>query len=296
VRELVLLSGKGGTGKTSLAASFAHLAAEGEIPIRAVIVDADVDASNLELVLEPVLLEDRAFEGGKVVVIDRDLCTGCMECMEVCRFEALHPSPDSPDLVMVDPISCEGCAACTHICPENAMHMEQEIAGSLYHSESRYGPLFHAALHPMQDNSGKLVMAVREMARAHVSGNGYDLILVDGPPGIGCPVISAVTGSDSALIVTEPGAAGVHDLKRIVETTEHFGVPTMVCVNKADIHPEGTEEIEAYCLERGIEVVGKIPFDDAVTTAMVEGVPVTASGNGPAARAIHHLWRRLIRL
>lgn len=293
--ELVVLSGKGGTGKTSLAASFAHLAAEGEIPIRVVIVDADVDASNLELVLEPVLSEQRDFEGGKVAVIDRDRCTGCMECIEVCRFDAIFPSPDSPDLVIVDPISCEGCAACMHICPEKAIHMEQEIAGSLYHSESRYGPLFHAALHPMQDNSGKLVMAVREMARAHVSGNGYDLILVDGPPGIGCPVISAVTGADSALIVTEPGAAGVHDLKRILEMTVHFGIPTVVCINKADIHPEGTDEIEAHCLERDIEVVGKIPFDDSVTRAMVEGLPVTASGNGPAAREIRRLWKRLIR-
>ncbi|MFC1529370.1 ATP-binding protein [Gemmatimonadota bacterium] len=295
MRELVLLSGKGGTGKTSLAASFAHLAAVGEIPVRAVIVDADVDASNLELVLDPVLLEDRAFEGGKVAVIDRDRCTGCMECMEVCRFEALHLSPDSPDLVTVDPVSCEGCAACMHICPENAVHMEQEIAGSLYHSESRYGPLFHAVLHPMQDNSGKLVMAVREMARTHVSNNGFDLILVDGPPGIGCPVISAVTGADLALIVTEPGAAGVHDLKRIVETTGHFSVPILVCINKADIHPEGTAEIKAYCLERNIEVIGMIPFDAAVTIAMIEGVPVTACGNGPAVREIHHLWKRLLR-
>lgn len=291
-----MLSGKGGTGKTSLAASFAHLAVEGEIPIRAVIVDADVDASNLELVLEPVLLKDRSFEGGKVAVIEGDRCSGCMECIEVCRFDALHPSVDSPDLVTVDPISCEGCAACMHRCPEQAVRMEQEIAGSLFHSETRYGPLCHAVLYPMQDNSGKLVMAVREMARTLTSGNGYDLILVDGPPGIGCPVISAVTGADSALIVAEPGAAGVHDLKRIVETTAHFDVPTVVCINKADIHPDGSAEIESFCLGRDIEIVGKIPFDDAVTTAMVEGLPVTARGNGPAAEEIHRLWRRLIRI
>ncbi len=295
MRELVILSGKGGTGKTTIAASFAHLASGGETPVRAVIVDADVDASNLELVLEPVLEGQRDFEGGKLAVIDRDLCTGCMECVAVCRFDAIVPSPGGPDLVSVDPISCEGCAACMHVCPEKAVLMEQQVAGSLYYSESRYGPLFHAALHPMQENSGKLVMAVREMARAHAGGNGYDMILVDGPPGIGCPVISAVTGADSALIVTEPGAAGVHDLKRILETAEHFSIPTTVCVNKADIHPEGTDEIEAHCRARDIEVVGRIPFDGSVTRAMVEGVPVTAREDGPAAGEIRRLWKRIVR-
>ena len=294
MKELVVLSGKGGTGKTSVTASFAHLAAEGDRPIRAVLVDADVDASNLELVLQPEVLKEQDFPGGKVAVIDPALCSGSLTCVEVCRFDAIITDPDHSDLVLVDPIACEGCASCVYQCPTEAIRMEQEIAGRLFHSESRYGPLFHASLWPAQENSGKLVMAVRKMARDHVEGDGYEVILVDGPPGIGCPVISSMTGTDLTLMVTEPGAAGIHDLKRILDTAEHFGIPAVVCINKADIYPEGTDEIEAYCREHDIPVIGKIPFDTSVTEAMVEGMPVTAWGDGPAAQEIRHIWEQLI--
>ena len=258
------------------------------------IVDADVDASNLELVLDPSLSEECDFAGGKVAVIDPDKCSGQLKCHEVCRFDAIVPIPGESTLVSVDSISCEGCGACVHCCPAGAIHMEQEIAGNLFHSESRYGPLFHAYLRPARENSGKMVTALRRMASAHADDNDYEIILVDGPPGIGCPVISAMTGADMALVVTEPGVAGIHDLKRMLETANHFSIPSMVCINKADIHPEGASEIESYCDERDIPIVGTIPFDASVTKAMVEGLPVTAWGDGPAALGMQHTWEQLV--
>lgn len=295
MKELVVLSGKGGTGKTSVTASFAHLAAEVDPRIEAVIIDADVDASNLELVLEPSVLESHDFTGGKVAVIDRDKCLGNLSCHQVCRFDAIISNSDDSGPVMVDPLSCEGCGTCVHSCPAKAIHLEQEIAGQLYHSESRYGPLFHAFLHPARENSGKMVMALKSMARTHVDGGHYGIILVDGPPGIGCPVISAMTGADLVLVVTEPGAAGIHDLKRVLETAEHFTIPTVVCINKADINPEGTREIEAYCDNNDIPVIGRIPFDTSVTEAMIERMPVTAWGDDSAARGIRHIWEQLMK-
>ena len=277
MKELVVLSGKGGTGKTSVTASFAHLAAEGNPLIKAVLVDADVDASNLELVLDPSLSEECSFAGGKVAFIDPDKCTGQLKCHEVCRFDAIVLVPGNTTQVEVDPISCEGCGACVHCCPTGAIHMEQEIAGNLFHSESRYGPLFHAYLRPARENSGKMVTALRRMASSFIDKSDYEIVLVDGPPGIGCPVISAMTGADMALVVTEPGAAGIHDLKRMLETAKHFTIPAMVCINKADIYPEGTREIESYCSETDIPVVGRIPFDASVTEASVLTSSFTAA-------------------
>jgi MinD superfamily P-loop ATPase len=290
MKQLVILSGKGGTGKTSVAAAFAHLAAEGDHPIRAILADADVDASNLELVLRPSVLEAHDFMGGGVATIDSEACEGCDLCIEVCRFDAITHA-DGEEAPAVDPITCDGCAACVFQCPTQAIHMEPQLAGQWFRSEGRYGPLFHAALRTAQENSGQLVTMVKQQARLLALDEGYALIIVDGPPGIGCPVISAASGADLALIVAEPTAAGMHDLRRVFQTTEHFGAPALVCVNKADLYPKGTAHIEAYCRVHGIEVIGHIPFDLTVTEAMVHGKPVTAyRPDAPASRAIIRAW------
>ncbi|MCX6028134.1 MAG: ATP-binding protein [Chloroflexi bacterium] len=294
MKQLVILSGKGGTGKTSVAAAFAHLAAEGGPPLRAVLADADVDAANLELVLSPQPLETHEFIGGPVAVIDPELCQGCGRCYDVCRFDAVLPPTDGRAAYAVDPIPCEGCAACVYQCPEEAIHMAPQLAGHWYRSDSRYGPLFHAALRPAQENSGKLVTLVKQQARLLALDGGYDAVLVDGPPGIGCPVISAASGADLALIVAEPTAAGIHDMERVLATTAHFRVPALVCINKADIYPAGTVQIEAYCLANDIQVVGQVPFDLSVTEALVHGEPVTAyRPDSQAGRALNAIWQRV---
>lgn len=288
MKQLVILSGKGGTGKTSVAAAFAHLAANGNV---AILVDADVDAANLELMLAPDVLEAHEFGGGKVAVINEDSIDGCGICKDVCRFDAVH---EVDGIFQVDPIACDGCAACVYQCPAQSIHMQPQIAGHWYRSTSRFGPLFHAALRPAQENSGKLVTMVKQQARLLAMDESYDLVLVDGPPGIGCPVISAVSGADLALIVAEPTASGAHDMRRVLETTAHFDVPAMVCINKSDLYQQGSDEIEAYCREAGIPVAGKIPFDSSVTEAIVQGQPVTVfRPQALASVAIKDLWERV---
>jgi len=288
MKQLVILSGKGGTGKTSLAAAFAHLAHAGPLSLKAVLADADVDAANLELVLHPKQPETHEFTGGSLAIIDPQRCNSCGVCQQVCRFDAVVIDSD----YHVDPIACEGCAACFHQCPENAIRMEPQAAGNWYRSESRYGPLFHAGLIPGQENSGKLVTIVKQQARLAALDGNYPLLLVDGPPGIGCPVISALSGADLALIVAEPTASGVHDMKRIVETAAHFRIPALVVINKADIYPEGTHKIEAFCQESALDMIGHIPFDETVTLAMMNGEPVTAyRPDASASQAMAHVWR-----
>lgn len=293
MKQLVILSGKGGTGKTSLAAAFAHLAHNGPSPLAVVLADADVDAANLELVLRPVRLETHDFTGGSVAIIDPDQCQGCGICADVCRFDAIQFAIDS---YSVDPIACDGCAACVYQCPEGAIHMEPQLAGQWFRSESRYGTLFHADLYPAQENSGKLVTLVKQNARLLAMDTSRQAVIVDGPPGIGCPVISAAAGANLALIVTEPSAAGIHDLKRILQTTMHFRIPAVVIVNKADIYPLGTAEIVAACGEMGVELIGQIPFDPAVTQAMVQGEPVTAyAPDTPASIELNRIWQEVAR-
>jgi len=291
MKQLVILSGKGGTGKTSLTAAFAHLAAQSQLAGKVILADADVDAANLELVLQPRLLEQQDFKGGKVAVIDQDSCASCGDCQAVCRFDAIHYTDG---LYVIDPIACDGCAACVYQCPSESITMHEQIAGKFYFSESRYGPLYHANLFPGQENSGKLVTLVKQQARLLALDGGYDAVIVDGPPGIGCPVISAASGADLALIVAEPTAAGIHDMERVLATTAHFRVPALVCINKADIYPAGTAQIQAYCRERNIEVVGHIPFDATVTGAMVQGQPITAfDPHAPASQSLVAMWQQM---
>lgn len=289
MKQLVILSGKGGTGKTSLAAAFAHLAHAGPSSLKAVLADADVDAANLELVLHPERLETHDFTGGSVAVIDPQRCQGCGICEQVCRFDAIQPVPGG---YQVDLIACDGCAACVYQCPEEAIHMRLQTAGRWYRSESRFGPLFHADLYPAQENSGKLVTLVKQNARLLALDTNSQAVIVDGPPGIGCPVIAAAAGVDLAVIVTEPTLAGVHDLKRILQTTMHFRILALVVINKADIYPQGTAEIRTICAELGIEVLGQVPFDPTVTEAMLNGEPVTAYQAGaPSSQALVNIWQ-----
>jgi MinD superfamily P-loop ATPase len=288
MKQLVILSGKGGTGKTSVAAALAHLASQ-DLPI--VLADADVDAANLELVLAPTRLEEHVFMGGQIAVIDPDKCTLCGTCHDVCRYDAIVPGEDT---YRVDTLACEGCASCVYQCPEEAIHSEEQQAGLWFRSDTRFGPLYHAHLFAAQENSGKLVTMVKQQGRLLALDQGRELLIVDGPPGIGCPVISASAGSDVALLVVEPTVSGIHDLERALGTVTHFRVPALVCINKADLNPEQTAEIEAYCAEEGIEVVGSLPFDTIVTEAMVQGQPVTAyQPDGAMGAALGAAWARI---
>jgi MinD superfamily P-loop ATPase len=290
-RQIVILSGKGGTGKTSVCAAFAHLASL-DARSRAVLVDADVDASNLELVLAPRHVEEHDFSGGQQALIDPALCGGCGTCATVCRFDAVV---ERDGIYAVDPTACEGCAACTTQCPYGAIRMEPQMAGRWFRSDSRYGPLFHARLIPAAENSGKLVALVRQQASQLAQREGCRLVLVDGPPGIGCPVIAACSGVDLAVIVAEPSLAAIHDMARIVATLRHFRIPALVCINKADIYPEGCEAIEAACYNAGLPVAARIPYDTAVIEAMVQGQPITLhQPDGPVSRAIGKAWGQVL--
>jgi MinD superfamily P-loop ATPase len=287
MRQLVILSGKGGTGKTSVTAALADLASA-QMPV--VLADADVDAANLELVLGPVVPEQHLFMGGHVAMIDADRCTQCGRCYEVCRFEAVIPYSDGT-AYRVDALACEGCAACATQCPEGAIEMQEQQAGLWFRSQTRYGPLFHAHLFAGQENSGKLVTVVKQQGRLEALDEGCELLIVDGPPGIGCPVISASAGADLALLVVEPTLSGVHDLERALATVKHFRVPAAVCINKVDLNTVHTAEIEAFCAFEEIPVVGKLPYDTIVTTAMVQGQPVTAyQPDGAVSAAIRAMW------
>ena len=290
MKQLVVLSGKGGTGKTAVTAALAHLAFMDSTMPQAVLADADVDAANLEILVGGQRDREEPFPGGTVASIDVDLCTGCGICHDVCRFGAIHALPEE-GVYRVNPMACEGCASCFYQCPEEAIQRVPQLAGHWYRSTSRYGTLFHARLRPAQENSGKLVTLVKEKAREAALEADLPLVIVDGPPGIGCPAIAAATDSDLALIVTEPTVSGIHDLERALEMTSHFRVPTQVCVNKGDIHPQGREMIEDRCRELGLRTLDWIPFDQTVTQAMIAGRPVTEfAPESPAGQALARVW------
>ena len=292
MKQVVVLSGKGGTGKTCVAAALADLAARSGFEGRLVLADVDVDAANLSFVARPRAVEAEEFRGGRAAVIDHDACTACARCEEVCRFDSIRFDGGRYE---IDAAACEGCAACVHQCPAECITMHDRVAGTVYRSGSRYGWFHFAELFPGQENSGKLVTSVKQHARLQAVENGAGLMLADGPPGIGCPVISAASGADLALIVAEPSISGVHDMQRVVGTVAHFGVRAIVCINKADIYPDGTSSIEDFCRENGIEVAGTVPFDDAVPRAMVLGEPVTSlAPESAASRGIVELWTRLL--
>jgi MinD superfamily P-loop ATPase len=281
--ELVIISGKGGTGKTSIAASFAALAE------RVAVADCDVDAADLHLVLGPTVRQRWPFSGGKTAVIDSERCTGCGECIARCRFGAIRPAPP----YAIDEIACEGCGVCVDTCPEHAIAFGDTTSGEWFVSDTRLGPMVHARLGIAQENSGKLVSLVRREAKAVAQADHRELLICDGSPGIGCSVISSITGARMVLVVTEPTLSGLHDLRRVAELCKQFNVKTGVCINKADLNPEVAAAIEAGALARGMSFLGGIRYDDAVTTAQVRRMTVVENGDGPAAADIRALWARV---
>jgi len=282
MKELVVISGKGGTGKTSLLAAFASLASE------KVLCDADVDAADLHLVLEPAVKVRRSFISGHRAIIDPQRCSGCGICIDLCRWQAISPQFE------IDPISCEGCGVCYHLCPENAVNFPSKTCGEWYVSDTRFGPMVHARLGIAEENSGKLVALVRCEARKLGEKNGLQLILTDGPPGIGCPVIAAIGGANAVLIVTEPTVSGIHALQRVANLADHFKVPAMVSVNKYDLNPKMTAQIEALARIIGLAPAGNVPFDPLFTEAMVDGRTIFEQNrNGRAKQAVRNIWDRL---
>jgi len=291
IRELVVISGKGGTGKTSVVASFAALAE------KSVVADCDVDAADLHLVLAPQVLERADFTGGKSAKMIVESCVGCGKCAEVCRFDAVSFDGPANDVIAktyrIDPLSCEGCGVCAHFCPAQAIDFSPQVSGEYYISTTRFGPLVHARLGIGEGNSGKLVTLVRREARRVAEEKGLDLIIIDGAPGIGCPVIASITGASFVLIVTEPTLSGLHDLDRVADLAAHFGIPAYVCINKCDINAQMTRQIDKHASTRGLEVLGTIRYDPAVTHAQLDGVSVVELGNCNAADDIRRIWARL---
>ncbi|MBW1980732.1 MAG: ATP-binding protein [Deltaproteobacteria bacterium] len=281
MKELVILSGKGGTGKTSIAGSFAALAKD------KVLADADVDAADLFILLEPTIQKKELFRGGHTAHIDAAVCTACGECLELCRFDAIS------DDYIVDKIDCEGCGVCAHFCPVAAIEMQENICGEWFISETNYGPFVHARLGIAEENSGMLVTIVRHNAKLLAEEQGHKLIIVDGPPGIGCPVISAMTGTSLVLIVTEPTLSGLHDMKRVAELAGHFQIPVAACVNKYDLNQDMTAAIRSYCDEHNIQLLGLIPYDPVVTRALVQKKIVVEYSNGRVADEIKKIWQGL---
>ncbi|UNC93285.1 ATP-binding protein [Candidatus Contubernalis alkaliaceticus] len=281
-KEIVVISGKGGTGKTTIVGSLASLFQE------IVLTDCDVDAADLHLLLHPEIKEKNDFYGGEKASIDRNKCRECGLCEEMCRFGAI-------DNFQIDSIFCEGCRFCYHLCPEESISMIEEFSGHWYVSQTKYGPFVHAKLGIAAENSGKLVSRVRARAREIVRETNVKYIITDGPPGIGCPVIASMTGADLVLIVTEPTISGFHDLERVVDTARHFNVIPLVCINKYDLHPGKAQEIEDYCKDKGIKLGGKVSFDRDVIGSIVKGMPLVEYSDGKASGEIKKLWQEILK-
>jgi MinD superfamily P-loop ATPase len=288
MRELVVISGKGGTGKTSLTASFAVLAE------RPVIVDCDVDAADLHLVLAPQIRERHEFHSGRKAAIRRQNCSGCGTCLDVCRFAAVQKATreDGTVTFAIDPVACEGCGVCVRFCPERAIDFPESLSGEWMVSDTRCGPMVHARLGIAAENSGKLVSTVRSEARRIAEEEKRSLIIVDGPPGIGCPVIASLTGATVVLVVTEPTVSGEHDLERVLKLARHFGMPAAVCVNKWDLNPEMTERIEDLARRSGAKISGRIRYDRAVTAAQLQERAVVETA-APCVADIQQVWKNI---
>ena len=281
-KELVIISGKGGTGKTSIVSSFATLA-ENKI-----MVDCDVDAADLHLILKPEIQKTTEFYSGKTAEIIEDKCTQCGRCIEVCRFGAIS------DNFIVDEIACEGCGTCFYQCPSDAIKFEKTKSGEWFESDTRFGKLIHARLGVAEENSGKLVSEIRNYARLLAHREGQDLIIVDGSPGIGCPVIASISGASLVVIVTEPTLSGLHDAQRVLELAKHFNAPACMCINKFDINLDMTKKIEEFCQTKNIEIVGKIPYSKDFTSAMIkEQSLIEFSPNSEISGKINIMWKNL---
>jgi len=283
MKQLTILSGKGGTGKTTLTASFAVLAKN------AVLTDCDVDAPDLHMLLHPKIIKTQEFKGSKLAVIDKTKCVECGLCREKCRFDAITEN------FGVDPFTCEGCGVCTVVCPVSTITLTERISGHAYISKTDYGLMAHAMLSPGESNSGKLVTLVRQNAKILAEREHNDLIIVDGSPGIGCPVIASVTGIDVGLVVTEPTMSGIHDFERALQLLKHFNVLPLVCINMYDINKNNTQKIMRFCEENGVNVAGRIPFNPIVTKAMVNGKPILEyAPKSDVAQEIEKVWKKIL--
>ena len=278
MKQLTIISGKGGTGKTSITAAFASIA------LNTVFADCDVDAADLHLILKPEIKDTKIFHGLKIASIDKEKCTNCKKCFESCRFKAIDKN------IVLDKSLCEGCGVCAYVCPVDAIRMVERDSGFSYISDTRFGPMAHASLNTAEEASGKLVSVVRENAKKIAEEKKSDFILIDGPPGIGCPVIASITGVDLVLIVTEPTLSGIHDLKRIYDVACYFKIPSVVCINKFDINIDNSNEIEKFCRDNNIPVVGKLPYDIIMTQAMVNEKSVIEYSNGILNKEIVKMW------
>jgi len=283
MKELVVVSGKGGTGKTSLTAAFAFLA-ENKI-----LCDADVDAADLHLLMNPDIQMKTDFIGGGIALINREKCIECGMCRDLCRFDAISEN------YVVNHIDCEGCGVCVDFCPEKAIEFPSQICGEWYISETRFGPMVHARLGIAEENSGKLVTLIRREARKLAEKKQLELMITDGPPGIGCPVIASIGGASALLIVTEPTVSGLHDMDRVAQLAAHFKVPAMVCVNKYDLNPGQTDAIEKLAKKQKMVVLGRIPFDPIFTESMIQGKTIFEyNEDSETSKIVKEIWHNLI--
>jgi MinD superfamily P-loop ATPase len=291
MKEVVVISGKGGTGKTSIVAAFASLVQN------AVLADCDVDAADLHLVLEPNIKKTHDFSGGMQAFIIAEKCTGCGICRDMCRFDAINVNGGGNGALdktfTIDPISCEGCKVCVEFCPADAIEFNDHINGRWFVSDTRFGPMVHAKLGIAEENSGKLVTLLRKEAKKIAQEQKKDLLIVDGSPGIGCPVIASITAADLVLVVTEPTLSGKHDLDRVSKLTSSFGIKTLVCINKADVNPQITDRISNDARKRGLKVIGKIAYDEAFTKAQMIKASVVEYTSGAITEQIKELWRQM---
>jgi len=284
MKQLTIISGKGGTGKTTLAAAFASIAEN------AVMADCDVDAADLHLILDPKINKTFDFSGMKIAIKNSELCTECGECLANCRFGAIDEN-----LKIIEQ-RCEGCGVCEFICPEDAIKLLDRQSGQAYNSTTRFGPMAHAVLNTAEEASGKLVSLVRNNAKEMAENGSKDLIIIDGPPGIGCPVIAAITGVDLVLIITEPTISGSHDLKRILGVADHFQIPCAVCINKCDINSDQSKSIQKYCKVNDIPVVGLIPYDEDFTRAMIQEQTIIEFSDNGLSYALQCIWEKILSL
>ncbi|MEW5820747.1 MAG: 4Fe-4S binding protein [Cyanobacteriota bacterium] len=281
MKELVVISGKGGTGKTSITGALAKLARN------KVIVDCDVDAADLHILLRPEIIYKEIFIGGVIAEISKEKCIKCNACKEVCRFGAVEENYE------INKIDCEGCGVCYYLCKSNAITLKDNINGEWYRSNTEYGPMIHASMTVGSENSGKLVTLLRTNSAIIAKENGINLIVIDGSPGVGCPVIASITSAYCCLIVTEPSLSAFHDLKRVCELSKNFKAKTLVCINKFDINEDISNQIEEFCKHISIGLAGKIPYDNTITKAQIEGKNIMEFPESIAAKAINELWVNL---
>jgi len=288
MKQLVVISGKGGTGKTILTASFAALARN------KVMVDSDVDAANLYLLLHPEIKETYSFSGGKKALLFPEKCTMCANCVEACRFDAISENEEGK--ILIDTISCEGCGVCSFVCPEESIEMTSSISGEWFVSKTKYGPFVHAKLGIGEENSGKLVTEIRKKSTEIAVEKSLDYVIIDGSPGIGCPVIASLTGTDIAIVITEPSLSGIHDMERVIQMADHFKIKTACCINKFDLNEKNSNHIENWCKKKSIPFLGKISYDEEVTNSMLQGIPLIEYTDHSVSGEIKNIWEKLILL